>query len=113
MQTYIRSRPASIHQGELLRRAHPGWTERPYASERHMFPIEDSAVREQPRTVESPLTLERAILLGRVFIGIPMVAFGVQQLVYGDFVTRAIPRLPAWVPLLPLMPYLTGAGLIA
>lgn len=35
--------------------------------------------------------------LGRLFFAISMVAFGIQQLVTGDFV-RLVPPLPAWVP---------------
>ena len=31
-------------------------------------------------------------------MGIAMVAFGIQHLVYVDFVTRLVPKLPVWVP---------------
>lgn len=49
--------------------------------------------------------------LGRLFIGIAMVAFGLQHLVYGDFVTRLVPKLPGWVPWHSFWAYLFGAGL--
>lgn len=52
------------------------------------------------------------VTLGPLFIAIPMAAFGIQQLVYGDFVTRLIPRLPAWVPWHSCWAYLTGVSLI-
>jgi uncharacterized membrane protein len=53
------------------------------------------------------------LLLGRIFVGIAMVAFGVQHLVYGKFVTRVVPRLPPSIPWHPFWAYLTGAVLIA
>jgi uncharacterized membrane protein len=36
--------------------------------------------------------------LGRFFLAIAMVAFGIQHFVHLDFVTRVFPRLPAWIP---------------
>ncbi|HMJ62046.1 MAG TPA: hypothetical protein VK493_09800, partial [Bryobacteraceae bacterium] len=36
--------------------------------------------------------------LARWFIGIALVAFGIQQLVYREFVTRLVPKLPGWIP---------------
>jgi uncharacterized membrane protein len=36
--------------------------------------------------------------LGRIFIAIAMVVFGIQHFIHLDFVTRVFPRLPAWIP---------------
>jgi len=36
--------------------------------------------------------------LGRFFLAIAMVAFGIQHFIHLDFVTRVFPRLPAWIP---------------
>ena len=36
--------------------------------------------------------------LARWFIGIALVAFGIQHLVYREFVTRLVPKLPGWIP---------------
>jgi uncharacterized membrane protein len=35
---------------------------------------------------------------GRCCIGVAIIAFGIQHLVYADFVTRLMPKLPAWIP---------------
>jgi uncharacterized membrane protein len=51
--------------------------------------------------------------LGQFFLAIPMVAFGVQHFIYMDFVTRVVPRLPAWVPKPALLAGVFGAFLIA
>ena len=48
----------------------------------------------------------------RWLIALSFAAFGVHQLVYGRFVTRAIGALPTWVPWQPFWVYLTGAALI-
>jgi uncharacterized membrane protein len=62
---------------------------------------------------EEPKLLMPAItLLARFFFAIALVAFGIQHLVYGEFVTRAVPKLPAQIPWHPLWAYLTGIGLI-
>jgi uncharacterized membrane protein len=50
---------------------------------------------------------------GRNCLAIAMVAFGVQHLVYADFVTRLVPGLPAWIPWHPFWACLAGAALIA
>jgi uncharacterized membrane protein len=47
------------------------------------------------------------------FIAIAMIAFGIQHLVYGEFVTRVIPKLPAWIPWHAFWADLTGCVLIA
>ena len=44
--------------------------------------------------------------------GIAIIAFGMQQLIYGEFVTRAIPKLPAWVPWNVPLAYVTGIILV-
>jgi uncharacterized membrane protein len=41
---------------------------------------------------------ELAACFGRCFIAVAMFAFGVQHLVYADFVTRLAPKLPAAIP---------------
>jgi uncharacterized membrane protein len=48
----------------------------------------------------------------RWLIALSFAAFGVHQLVYGSFVTRAIGALPPWIPWQPVWAYLTGAALI-
>jgi len=60
--------------------------------------------------MDNPLEIRSA--LGRYAIAIAMVAFGVQHLVYGDFVTRMVPRLPAWIPGHAALAYGFGAFLI-
>jgi uncharacterized membrane protein len=47
------------------------------------------------------------------FFAIAMVAFGIQHLVYGEFVTRVVPKLPAWIPSHSFLAYMTGSVLIA
>jgi uncharacterized membrane protein len=51
--------------------------------------------------------------VARSFFAIAMLAFGIQHLVYGEFVTRLVPKLPAWIPYRPWWAYLTGCLLIA
>lgn len=51
--------------------------------------------------------------LARLSFAIAIVAFGIQHLIYGDFVTRVAPKLPAWIPWHPLWAYMAGIGLIA
>ncbi len=50
--------------------------------------------------------------VARSFIGISMVAFGIQHVVYADFVTRLVPTLPAWTPGQSYLAYLFGFVLI-
>jgi uncharacterized membrane protein len=65
----------------------------------------------------SPATLaarERiALQLGWWFVAIPFLAFGVQHLWLGRFVTRLAPALPAWVPAQTVVAYIVGVTLIA
>jgi uncharacterized membrane protein len=49
----------------------------------------------------------------RFFFAIAMIAFGIQHIVYGEFVTRLVPKLPAWIPQHSLWAYVTGLVLIA
>ena len=49
---------------------------------------------------------------GRIFYAIAIVAFGLQHLVYASFVTRVVPKLPAWVPAQPVLAYIVGVTLI-
>lgn len=51
--------------------------------------------------------------IGRLFFAIAMVAFGVQHLVYMNFVTRVVPQLPSWVPFPSLLASIFGIFLIA
>ena len=51
--------------------------------------------------------------IARSLFAIAILAFGIQHLVYGEFVTRVVPRLPAWIPHHALWAYLTGCLLIA
>ena len=50
--------------------------------------------------------------LGRFFLAIAMVAFGIQHFVHLDFVTRVFPRLPAWIPAHTFMACVFGALLL-
>ena len=57
--------------------------------------------------------LDKIVPVGRVFFGIGLVAFGILQFIYVDFVPG---RAPAWPPAIPgrlLWAYLSGALLIA
>jgi uncharacterized membrane protein len=47
-------------------------------------------------------------VLGRRFFAIAIAAFGLQQLVLGAFVTRALPEWPKWFPGLAIWPYVFG-----
>jgi len=51
--------------------------------------------------------------LGRFFLAIAMMAFGVQHFVYMDFVTRVFPRLPAWIPAHAILACVFGSILLA
>jgi uncharacterized membrane protein YphA (DoxX/SURF4 family) len=51
--------------------------------------------------------------LGRLFFAIGLIAWGIQHLVAGDFVTRVVPSWPAWLPARTMSAYLVGAALIA
>src|ERR1043165_2318443 len=51
-------------------------------------------------------------IFGRCCIGAAMVAFGTQHLVYADFVTRLVPKLPAWIPGQSWLAWGFGVGLV-
>src|SRR5262245_5208593 len=57
------------------------------------------------------LTQERALSLGRAFIGAATLGSGVLQLVTGEFVRLV--KWPAWLPGGSVFPYLTGVVLVA
>src|SRR5262249_36231947 len=56
--------------------------------------------------------MRKLTTLGRLFVAIAMVAFGVQHFVYLDFVTRVFPKLPPWIPGHPFLACVFGAFLI-
>jgi uncharacterized membrane protein len=58
-------------------------------------------------------TIDRIAALGRVFFAVGLVAFGIQTVIHGDFVTRAMPAWPAWIPAHPVFAYPVGAIMIA
>jgi hypothetical protein len=51
--------------------------------------------------------------VGRVFFGLPTVAFRVVHLLNGDFATRFAPRWPSWAPGRSILARVDGALLIA
>ena len=51
-------------------------------------------------------------LTGRSFIAIAMVVFGIQHFVYLEFVTRAFPVIPLWIPGHSLLACIFGAFLL-
>jgi uncharacterized membrane protein len=51
--------------------------------------------------------------LGRLFFAVAMLAFGIQQVVYLDFVTRAIPQLPASIGWHQVLACVSGAFFFA
>ena len=57
--------------------------------------------------------MKKLLTPGRLFFAIPMIAFGVQHFVYLDFVTRIVPRLPAWIPGHSFLAVCFGAFLVA
>jgi uncharacterized membrane protein len=56
--------------------------------------------------------MNASLEIGRTFYAIGIIAFGIQHLVYGAFVTRVVPKLPAWIPGQTALAYLVGAILI-
>jgi uncharacterized membrane protein len=58
-------------------------------------------------------SLYRFLPVARIFIGVSTLVFGIQHLVYGQMVTRLIPKLPAWVPEQAICAYAAGTLLIA
>lgn len=77
-------------------------------------PRADSTVPSQPPiTLAATTRADRAIQIGWWFIVIPFFVFGLQHLLYGRFVTRLAPALPAWIPAHTALAYVAGAALIA
>ena len=56
---------------------------------------------------------ERFITVGRLFFAVALIAWGIQHLVSGEFVTRVVPSWPGWMPARKFWAYLVGAILIA
>jgi uncharacterized membrane protein len=50
--------------------------------------------------------------LGRLFVAIAMIAFGIQHFIYMNFVTRVVPQLPPWMPAHSVLACIFGAFLI-
>ena len=50
--------------------------------------------------------------VGRLFFAVGLIAWGIQHLVSGDFVTRVVPTWPSWIPGRTFWAYAVGAGLI-
>src|SRR5262249_30972522 len=42
--------------------------------------------------------IKAGAIFGRCCIGAALVGLGTQHLVYADFVTRLVPKLPVWIP---------------
>jgi uncharacterized membrane protein len=58
-------------------------------------------------------SLYRFLSAARIFIAVSTLVFGVQHLVYGQMVTRLIPKLPVWIPQPSLWAYSAGIALVA
>jgi uncharacterized membrane protein len=56
--------------------------------------------------------MQKLTSLGQIFIAVAMIAFGLQHIIYMDFVTRVVPPLPLWIPFHPFLACLCGAFLI-
>jgi len=57
--------------------------------------------------------MEKLVSIGRLFFAIAIVAFGLEHLVLGDFVTRVIPTWPALMGERVLWAYVCGVALVA
>ena len=57
--------------------------------------------------------LERIAALGRLFFAVGIIAFGIQQFIYGDFVPGRAPAWPSAIPGRLVWAYFSGAILIA
>lgn len=55
--------------------------------------------------------MRKLAAVGRIFIAVAMIAFGIQHFIYLDFVTRVFPKLPAWIPGHPALACIFGAFL--
>lgn len=52
-------------------------------------------------------------LIGQLFIAIALLVFGIQHFAYLNFVTRAFPPLPLWMPAIPTLACIFGTLLCA
>lgn len=87
-----------------------------------MLKVSDARRRKQTQTLHrvlGPITLRARvpavpllINIGRRFVAISLVAFGLQHLAHGDFVTRVVVTWPGWIPGPPLAAYIVGVVLI-
>jgi uncharacterized membrane protein len=59
------------------------------------------------------ILLDKLVVLGRLFFAISLVAFGIQQFIYGDFVVGRAPEWPSAIPGRLVWAYISGALLIA
>lgn len=50
--------------------------------------------------------------IGRIFVAIAMIIFGIQHFIYFEFVTRAFPVIPAWIPSHAILACIFGAFLL-
>lgn len=55
--------------------------------------------------------MKQMMIIGRVFIAIALLAFGIQHFIYLEFVTRAFPVIPLWIPGHSLLACVFGAFL--
>ena len=55
---------------------------------------------------------QRLAVTARTFVAVGMAAFGIHQLAYGSF-ARWVAKLPGWVPVPAIWPYLTGVVFVA
>jgi uncharacterized membrane protein len=56
--------------------------------------------------------VQQLVPIGRRFYSIALIAFGLQHLAHGDFVTRVVLSWPGWIPGPPLAAYVIGVVLI-
>ncbi len=56
--------------------------------------------------------MKQMILIGRSFIAVALIVFGIQHFVYLEFVSRAFPVIPLWIPGHALLACVFGAFLL-
>jgi len=56
--------------------------------------------------------MKQMILIGRSFIAVALIVFGIQHFIYLEFVTRAFPVIPLWIPGHALLACVFGAFLL-